>query len=424
MPDPTRAGDIASEEQLRQVVARTVAETPVLDIHTHLFSAGFGPLSLWGVDELLTYHYLIAEVLRADRATPPEAFYAMSLQQRADHIWRHLFVQGSPISEAQRGPLTTLRALGIDVSDRSLAPAREYFRDVTLPQHIDTVLRLSNVTSLVMTNDPFDDAERAVWMGPGNTDPRLIPALRIDGLLIFWEANVPRLQGWGYEVSAGADARACSEARRFLADWVGRMKPVYMAVSLPDTFRFPDDSPRSRLIAGAVLPACQEHGIPFAMMIGVKRAVNPALGLAGDGVGKFDITVLERMCADYPGVRFLVTLLSRENQHELAVAARKFPNLMPFGCWWFLNDPSLIEEITRMRLELLGLSFIPQHSDARILDQLIYKWQHFREILARVLADKYLDSMRAGWPLTSTDIERDVRRLLSGNFEAFVRPRA
>ncbi len=52
-------------------------------------------------------------------------------------------------------------------------------------------------------------------------------------------------------------------------------------------------------------------------------------------------------------------MLARENQHELCVTARKFPNLMIFGCWWFLNNPSLIEEITQMRLDLLGLSMIP-----------------------------------------------------------------
>jgi len=156
------------------------------------------------------------------------------------------------------------------------------------------------------------------------------------------------------------------------------------------------------------------------MMVGVKRAVNPALQLAGDSVGKWDMDGLDHLCANYPDVKFLVTLLSRENQHELCVAARKFPNLMPFGCWWFLNDPSLIEEITRMRLELLGLSFIPQHSDARILDQLIYKWTHSRAILKRVLLDKYTDTMAAGWPLTRDDVFRDVRRLLSGNFREFV----
>lgn len=102
-------------------------------------------------------------------------------------------------------------------------------------------------------------------------------------------------------------------------------------------------------------------------MVGVRRGVNSALRSAGDGVGRADVGALERMCAEYPDVRFLATFLSRENQHELCVAARKFSNLMPFGCWWFLNNPSIISEITRERLELLGTSFIPQHSDARIL---------------------------------------------------------
>ena len=114
-------------------------------------------------------------------------------------------------------------------------------------------------------------------------------------------------------------------------------------------------------------------------------------------------------------------MLARENQHELCVAARKFGNLMVFGCWWFLNNPSLIDEITRMRVELLGTSFIPQHRDARVLDQLIYKWDHSRGLIATVLADKYRDLMKAGWPLTKAEIERDVRLLLKDNFLDFLK---
>jgi len=45
------------------------------------------------------------------------------------------------------------------------------------------------------------------------------------------------------------------------------------------------------------------------------------------------------LCQRFPNYRFFVTMLARENQHELTVAARKFGNLMPFGCWWFLNNP-------------------------------------------------------------------------------------
>ena len=89
---------------------------------------------------------------------------------------------------------------------------------------------------------------------------------------------------------------------------------------------------------------------------------------------------------------------------------------MPFGCWWFLNNPSIVSEITRERLELLGPSFIPQHSDARVLEQLIYKWRHARREIAAALYDSYELLLHSGRAVTPAEISRDVRRLFSGNF--------
>ena len=85
-----------------------------------------------------------------------------------------------------------------------------------------------------------------------------------------------------------------------------------------------------------------------------------------------------------------------------------------------MNNPSLVEEITRERLELLGTSFIPQHSDARVLDQLLYKWPHSRSVIARVLIDKYSDLAHTGWWLSETIIRRDVRRLFADNFNEWI----
>ena len=179
-------------------------------------------------------------------------------------------------------------------------------------------------------------------------------------------------------------------------------------VSLPPSFTWPADTEIARLIEGAVLPHCREQGQAFALMMGVKRAVNPRLRMAGDGVGLADLKALQALCAAHPENRFLVTCLARENQHELVVLARKFPNLHPFGCWWFTNTPQLIREITTMRLELLGTSFTPQHSDARVLDQVLYKWQHSRTIIAEALSEKcvraYSASTRLGGNVTSTRV--------------------
>jgi hypothetical protein len=172
----------------------------------------------------------------------------------------------------------------------------------------------------------------------------------------------------------------------------------------------------------AVLPHCQEFGLPFALMPGVKRQVNPQLRLAGDGSGRSDLQALQNLCAGFPKNKFLCTVLSRENQHELCVLARKFRNLHIFGCWWFTNIPSVIDEMTRMRIELLGFSFTAQHSDARVLDQVVYKWNHSKRVITNVLVEKYSALAASGWTVSKAEIERDVQLLFGGAYQNFCAP--
>ncbi len=405
---------------IKQKIDLIVKTTPVLDVHTHIYDSNFGDLLLWGIDELVTYHYLIAEVLRA-APMPYDRFWSMKKSKQADYIWKHLFVERSPLSEACRGVITCIKELGLDPTQRNLQHIRGFFRDMNVEDYIDLVFEKSGVRQVVMTNDLFDDSERAVWQRNMVRDERFRAALRIDKLLVDWENACQDLTSWSYEVEKRLGDWTLNEIRRFLTDWAEKINPAYMAASLPFALTYPDDSPCSRIIEHCILPVGKDLGLPFAMMIGVKRLVNAELQMAGDSVGKADITVLERLCADHPENKFLVTMLSRENQHELCVTARKFPNLMIFGCWWFLNNPSIIEEITRERLELLGLSMIPQHSDARVLDQLIYKWKHSRKVIADVMVDKYADLAGAGWNVTEKEIKRDIELLFGGIFEEFVK---
>ncbi|HUT63133.1 MAG TPA: glucuronate isomerase [Anaerolineae bacterium] len=396
-----------------------VDTTPVLDVHTHIYDSNFGKLLLWGIDDLLTYHYLIAEVFRVAPISY-DRFWAMSKSEQADYIWKHLFIERSPLSEASRGVVTLLNELNFDSTDRNLDTIREFFTDITIEEYIDLVFEKAGVREVIMTNDPFDESERLVWEGELKRDKRFRAALRIDRLLTDWDKACNDLVSWGYEVEKRLGDWTLSEIRRFISDWVKIMKPAYMAASLPPTFTYPDVSPCGRIIDNCILPVGKEYGLPFSMMIGVKKQVNPHLKLAGDSIGKADISALERLCSEHHHNKFLVTMLSRENQHELCVTARKFSNLMIFGCWWFLNNPSIMEEITRERLELLGLSMIPQHSDARILDQLIYKWKHSRKVIADVLADKYAGLVEAGWKINENDVKRDVEQLFGGIFDQFV----
>lgn len=410
----------AKLDHLYRRVERVVGSTPVIDVHTHLYDPAFKSLLLWGIDDLLVYHYLVAEAQRHVEM-PVANFLALPKATQAERIWDELFVKHSPVSEACRGVLTTLNRLGLEVWKRDLDLLRRWFARKSADEHLDRVLELARVEKVYMTNSPFDDEERRMWEKGFRRDERFVGALRLDPLLLGWSESGPLLARWGYKVTREMSRKTVEQVKRFLGDWTRRIGAAYVMVSLPPDFVYPGPGEAAQMLERAVLPFCRESGLPLALMLGVKRAVNPSLGLAGDGVGRSDLTALQNLCAGHDENRFLATVLSMENQHELCVLARKFRNLHIFGCWWFTNVPSGVEMITRLRLELLGLSMTPQHSDARVLDQLIYKWDHFRAVLARVLTEKYADLTNAGWEPGMQELQRDVQDLLGGSFDRFIR---
>lgn len=69
---------------------------------------------------------------------------------------------------------------------------------------------------------------------------------------------------------------------------------------------------------------------------------------------------------------------------------------------------------------MLGTGFTAQHSDARVLDQLLYKWPHSRAVIAKVLSNEYSKLKDTGWQPTREEIRRDIERLLGGSYEEFL----
>jgi hypothetical protein len=303
--------DLLTRDQIESAVTSAIQAQPVVDMHTHLYSPAFGTpvpnatgqtdpagLLLWGVDELVTYHYLVAEVFRVVPATvlPYEQFWKMSKAEQADHIWKHLFVERSPVSEACRGVLTTLQKLGLDVSDRKLDRARQWFREQEPSRYIDRVMELANVESITMTNPVFDDAERERWLKGVTPDPRFTAVLRIDPLLRNWPDAARRCRPGGYKVAEEISAATVEEGpavpprldRPAERDLPGPEPAAGLAVPRRPGGRH---LPRAgqAILEQVVLPVCAERGLPFAMMIGSRLRVNPALNDAGDMVGKADI---------------------------------------------------------------------------------------------------------------------------------------
>ena len=96
-PQEAFAGDSpVSIADLASAVEQELRATPFIDVHTHLFMPSLEGLGLWGIDELITYHYLEAELFRS-ADLQPEQYWPMSKRDRADLIWRTLFVENAPV---------------------------------------------------------------------------------------------------------------------------------------------------------------------------------------------------------------------------------------------------------------------------------------------------------------------------------------
>jgi hypothetical protein len=380
-------------------IQRIFKQMPAVDMHTHLFPSGFGEYALGGVDALLTYHYLEAEYFRLKELSP-ERYFSLAQSARADTIWDALFVRHTPISEATSGLVSVFETLGLDAHRSTLAEARAYFQARNPDDHLSHILQLANLESIVMTNDPLDDREAALWLKGEPIDTRFRAALRLDRIVA--EADTR----WGN----------AEEMLRFLEEWVMRMRPLYMAISLPSLRPLLEQSEQAHRVRTVIFPLCRDLGIPFTLMLGVRRGVNPRIGIASDASCVVDLVALGDLCQMFPDNQILVTCLSLENQHELCVLARKFANLTPFGCWWFVNNPSMVHTITEQRIEMLGSTFIAQHSDARVLEQLIYKWNNARSIVGSAYAKSAARLSSSGYELSPDAVARDADLLFRGNF--------
>jgi len=310
----------------------------------------------------------------------------------------------------------------------------------------EKMMRLARLRYVVTSHDPFELDQLQHCLNATSCPPRYRSAVALDKLL---EGDFSQVCRTLNELGRPATLRAASQ---LLRECVQNIRPVFLTAATPDGFSYagrtspprppgaPEDEegpslsaildkdltsswsvPSPQEVLNAVLlPLCREFSLPLSLRMGTRRAVMPALGLAGDAVGSAELRSLGRLCEENQDVKFLFTVLSRSDQHEAAVLATKFRNLHLWGCWWYCNYPSVVQEVTSLRLEMLGTKFTFQASSARVHDQLIYKWIHARSTLTKLLVTKYTELMATGWKVSRGDIRRDVIRLLGGAFEEFL----
>ncbi|GMI04322.1 hypothetical protein TrVE_jg9455 [Triparma verrucosa] len=445
--------------ELESTVDDEVDNVEIIDLHTHLLPSEHSDKFLTGIDELLNYHYLVSEYIMSSEMKVSE-FMNLTKERKTEVIWNELFIRMTPVSEATRGVVNVLKGLGMakEWKERDLNGIRSKFLALRASgddAYEESIFSLSKIKYAVMTNIPFSKEEMKHFKEGTTFSKRYRTALRVD----------PLLEGdWGKVKLAmaedGIKGSGIPAVKKWVKTWCSKISPEYLMASTPKNFTYEsvdmtqpgafatnvsgagkkrkieqdDDccedageqasriNESSDLLKEVLLPLAEELQLPLALKIGCDRQVNPTLGLAGDGIVTVDMSILLRLLQDWPKVKFLVTFLSLENQHSACVLKGKFRNLHIYGCWWYVNQGSLIERITRMRLEMLGTNFTFQHSDCRVLEQLLYKWKHSREALKLVLRGEIRKVWENGG-CNRADVRKVVERITGGSYEEFLKMR-
>lgn len=381
----------------KKSLSNIINNTGISDIHTHLFPMSHKNFFLSGLDDILNYHYLTAEFLSSSGKSPKK-FFLLSKRKKAELVWNYLFLQNSPVSEACRGVIKIMNFLKIsNYEDKNYNLVLKKFN--SKKNSTSDILKKLKIKKIVMTNNPFDKDEWSLFENKNWNKNLFKSSIRLDDLFSIKKKFHH------------------NQLKKFILKCIKTSNPLYFAISVDGNnikkiFN-------SSYMKNIIFPILVEKKIPLMILIGVKRGVNKDFKQGGDGIGNEDCENLEKIIRDNQKIKFLVTHLSDISQYKLIVLSRKFSNLKLFGFWWFLNQKKMIMNILDQKINLLGLNFIAQHSDARVFEQLIYKWLNFKEILADVFFEKYSQLSRDGYNITSSQIRNDMKKILGFNLKDF-----
>jgi glucuronate isomerase len=374
-------------DQLVRDLFSEIVKIPIIDPHSHIDPHRPASRSL---DDVLGYHYYteLAHSAGMDKsplseATPPRERVRAILgcmdrfDNTAQYSWfleiarAFLGFQGERVTAADADWL-------FDAAERTF----------NQPDWEEQVLRRSNIEKVFLTNE-FDDPLT------GFDTNRYVPCLRTDAL-VFQGADPgvrERLaKATGVEVGdAGGVRRAVT---RLFEHFTARGARA-CAVSLPPAF-----TPSATADAGSpgfvfwmIAEHCREFQLPFDLMIGVNRRVYENGVHQGQDLFDQRTSLIQyaELFNAFPEVTFCVSVLTSAQNQELASYSWIFPNVVTSGHWWYSNVPAYVEQDARARLQAVPKTKqIGYYSDMYKLEFGLPKYNMYRRILAKVLADDFV----------------------------------
>ncbi|MFW6279540.1 MAG: glucuronate isomerase [Planctomycetota bacterium] len=406
-----------------------IMSIPVIDVHSHVPHESPFASSL---RDLLGYHYFTElahsagmdkEVIDEDNPDEqmlPELVNAMqTLDNTVQYEWmielaRELFdFQGRRLTE------DNWQSLADAVEKKGRNAGRE-----------QEILDRASIEKVFLTN-PFDDDLSTV-----NTDI-FVPSLRADSLV--FELEQEDVQESLQEV-ADTDISDAESLRGALGTVVSHFVDHgarSMALSLPPGFEvFPVvdsdlDTAVAKTMQGkplsseetetlrcgvlfALAELCRDHDLPVQLMYGVIRDAyrhgvpkGTDLPVAGDS-----LRGLLPLLNGFPGIDFCLSVLSDSQAQELASYGWILHNVIISGHWWYDTVPAYVQRDLAARIQSVPKTeLIGYYSDMYKLEFGLPKYNMYRRILARVLAEDLIGSGRG----TEKDAVEVARYLLRDN---------
>jgi glucuronate isomerase len=386
---------------LTQRLFSALCEIPILDPHSHINPHQPTAKTL---DDLLGYHYYTELAHSAGMDHQP-------LEESVDPLERTKAI----LKFAERYDNTVQYSWLVEIAqtffgwetDHITAADAECLwkaaeKTLHQPDWQEQVLKRSNVERVFLTND-FDDPLE------GFDTARYVPCLRVDDLVFGLgdskvRSRLAQLSGIEAEDAKGIRSALLKVFERFVAKGARAC-----AVSLPPSFLFGyyakemagfdgeadfrRGTHKKERIFWMIAECCRELGLPLDLMLGVIRGVYD--GGVHQGRDLFDqqtsLIQYAKLFNAFPDVTFCISVLTSSQNQELASYSWIFPNVFTCGHWWYSNVPTLIERDLKNRLQAVPKTKqIAYYSDAYKLEFILPKFNMFRRVLAKVLAEDYV----------------------------------
>jgi glucuronate isomerase len=388
-------------DSLTRTLYDEICRIPILDPHSHIDP--FAP-NARGLDDLLGYHYYteLAHSAGMDHAPlrqdvdPRERCRAiLSFMDRFDNTAQYSwFIE------------IVNTFLGLDMATVTAADADRLFDTAqsvfSRPDWAAEVFRRSNLEKIFLTNN-FDDCL------DGFDAERYVPCLRTDDLAFHLDQPEVRqrlAKTTGIEIG---DAKSLRNAIGSLFERFIKAGAKACAVSLPPVFE-----PRTSTAFWTIAELCGDYHLPFDLMIGVNRHVYEQGVYQGQDLFDQRTSLIQftELFNAFPEVTFCVSVLTSAQNQELTSYAWIFPNVVTSGHWWYSNIPAYIEPDLRARLNAVPKTKqIGYYSDAYKLEFVLPKFNMYRRVLAKVLAEDFVKPGRS----TETQAVELAKLLLRDN---------